>query len=412
MAPLAALSVQISLALVTAGATPLSTMLRGHHLLQPNQALAGRRLQEDALGGNYEHLGCFNDEGLDKVKRVLAVPNMTTMMCHTYCDAKGAAYMATQYGNECWCVADPRKDLEGSGAGVCDALCEGDDTQTCGGTDAFDLYKLEWASEPDDEEFVGCFGDDKDDRVLDEMIVTQSMTPSVCREHCVDKAAKFYATQYGNECFCGTSSDVSDYQVHGTGICHMRCAGEYMTSCGGYEAFNLYRMDDAEPDVSIGDDAGEYANLLSLHNKNRCMHNAGPLVWDTEIYKTAEQYAAYLTQDEFCGRIFHNTSPYGENLYTCGSTGGFGCYSDEAAMKKLFDDELIVPSDVTTYEGHATAILWKSTERIGCAVAKCEKDGWYTHTLVCNFDPEGNYKPELLNQVEPPSGEDPSTCGF
>ena len=57
-------------------------------------------------------------------------------------------------------------------------------------------------------------------------------------------------------------------------------------------------MDDAEPDVSIGDDAGEYANLLSLHNKNRCMHNAGPLVWDTEIYKTAE-VRSHSTEEHF-----------------------------------------------------------------------------------------------------------------
>lgn len=38
--------------------------------------------------------------------------------------------------------------------------------------------------------------------------------------------------QYGNECFCGTSSDESDYTVYGTGICHMRCSGDDSVSCG------------------------------------------------------------------------------------------------------------------------------------------------------------------------------------
>lgn len=54
-------------------------------------------------------------------------------MCHTHCDAKGAAYMATQFGNQCWCQKDPREDLYRHGLGICDTACTGDDTETCGG---------------------------------------------------------------------------------------------------------------------------------------------------------------------------------------------------------------------------------------------------------------------------------------
>lgn len=61
---------------------------------------------------------------------------------------------------------------------------------------------------------------------------------------------------------------------------------------GGYEAFNLFRLDQGSSSSSTtsssGDDAGEYENLLSLHNKNRCMHNADPLTWDSDIYNTAK----------------------------------------------------------------------------------------------------------------------------
>lgn len=54
---------------------------------------------------------------------------------------------------------------------------------------------MEWAPEPDDEEYVGCFGDDADNRVMGDMIIQDDMTPGVCREHCLNRSAKYYGTQ-------------------------------------------------------------------------------------------------------------------------------------------------------------------------------------------------------------------------
>ncbi|CAN0409608.1 unnamed protein product [Laminaria digitata] len=133
------------------------------------------------------------------------------------------------------------------------------------------------------------------------------------------------------------------------------------------------------------------------------MHNADPLTWDDNIFKVAKDYAEFLTNSKNCGDIFHSDNQYGENLYYCGSTGGYGCYSDEKAMTALFDDELVDKNNVETYGGHATAIAWKSTERLGCAVSTCESGGYFYHTLVCNFDPPGNYNNRLKEEVEPPT---------
>lgn len=38
--------------------------------------------------------------------------------------------------------------------------------------------------------------------------------------------------QYGNECWCGTSDVFADYEKHGLGTCHMRCAGNELEACG------------------------------------------------------------------------------------------------------------------------------------------------------------------------------------
>lgn len=49
------------------------------------------------------------------------------------------------------------------------------------------------------------------------------------------------------------------------------------------------------------------------------------------------------------------------------------------------NDELA--DTVQGYGDHATAILWKGTERIGCAVGKCFDGVDHVETLVCIFDP-------------------------
>lgn len=53
--------------------------------------------------------------------------------------------------------------------------------------------------------------------------------------------------QFSNECFCGQSDVPADYEVHGEGVCHMRCAGDDPVACGGYWAFSLYKFGDGAP---------------------------------------------------------------------------------------------------------------------------------------------------------------------
>lgn len=63
---------------------------------------------------------------------------------------------------------------------------------TCGGEWAFDLYALECIEETDSE-YLGCWSDMKDMRLLSNMISDQDMTTSMCRTHC--EGYTVYATQ-------------------------------------------------------------------------------------------------------------------------------------------------------------------------------------------------------------------------
>lgn len=67
--------------------------------------------------------------------------------------------------------------------------------ETCGGIDAFDLYKLEWAEPSDDPEYMDCYADSKNDRIMGHMIKQDDMTSAICREHCMERNALYYGTQ-------------------------------------------------------------------------------------------------------------------------------------------------------------------------------------------------------------------------
>lgn len=58
----------------------------------------------------------------------------------------------------------------------------------------------------------------------------------------------------------------------------------------------------------------------------------------------------------------------------------------ESSTRRTTTDASEVRTDsVTSYGGHATQILWKSTERLGCATSVCTAgEAVY---LVCQYDP-------------------------
>ncbi|CAN0423325.1 unnamed protein product, partial [Hapterophycus canaliculatus] len=82
-----------------------------------------------------------------------------------------------------------------------------------------------------EDEYVGCFADTRQ-RVMTDMLVDNDMTPDLCRSHCEDNGASYYATQYANECFCGYSNEGSDYEIYGPATCDMQCAGDSSIDCG------------------------------------------------------------------------------------------------------------------------------------------------------------------------------------
>ncbi|CBN78573.1 conserved unknown protein [Ectocarpus siliculosus] len=176
---------------------------------------------------------------------VLSDASMTTELCEQTC--VGSIYFATQYGRECWCGSVGADYTVHGESTDCTYACSGDADQTCGGFDAANVYRYTDDSTPsptptptEAAPFValGCYGDDREARIMDDLVLSDSsMTTELCELTCL--GSTYFATQYGRECWCG--SDGADYALHGESTeCTYPCSGDADQLCGGFDAANVY----------------------------------------------------------------------------------------------------------------------------------------------------------------------------
>lgn len=133
--------------------------------------------------------------------------------------------------------------------------------------------------------------------------------------------------------------------------------------------------------------------MLRAHNRARASVNVPPLTWDDRLAGSARAYAEEMART---GRFAHADQPHGplregENLWT-GTRGAYG-YDEMighwVAERRDFVDR---PTPAFSRTGrwedvaHYTQIVWRDTQRIGCATASTATDDY----LVCRYSPAGN----------------------
>lgn len=133
--------------------------------------------------------------------------------------------------------------------------------------------------------------------------------------------------------------------------------------------------------------------VLASQNMERSSLGLSPLDWDATLAGSAQQWAGYLART---GRFEHSrdnaSHSEGENLWA----GSKGYYTPEAmtgawiAEKRhfilgIFPDN----SDTGNVEdvGHYTQLVWRSSKRIGCALAEGSSEDF----LVCRYSDAGNW---------------------
>ncbi|XP_063967904.1 kremen protein 1-like [Lytechinus pictus] len=99
------------------------------------------------------------------------------------------------------------------------------------------------------EGYLGCFKDNKTDRVLSSnfKLSSASINISYCIWFCRLSITSYYTyagVGNGNECYCGVASD--NYARHGVGVdsdCSVPCQGDPTESCGGIGYIAVFRSE-------------------------------------------------------------------------------------------------------------------------------------------------------------------------
>lgn len=107
---------------------------------------------------------------------------------------------------------------------------------------------------------------------------------------------------------------------------------------------------------------------LEVHNRLRANHGAPALVWDETLAA-----AAKATSDK-CA--MNHEGPYGQNLAAGYST-----------VREAVEDAWYT-SEKSSQGGHYTQVIWKSSQKLGCALSTCNTQ--FGNMYTCNYYPPGN----------------------
>ncbi|KAG7123841.1 putative fungistatic metabolite like protein [Verticillium longisporum] len=197
----------------------------------------------------FEATGCYQDydgKTLD-FRSTVSSKGMTAYKCQAICKGNGYQFSGLKYYGICFCGSK----LEGPKLpdSNCTLPCDGDQKESCGGTDSLTVYrdptflKLGDAVDDDDYDDTGCFTDDSAvGRTLGfrANIDAAKVTPATCIKACLDRGLPFAGAEFGGECWCGALVSPFAKEVNDTD-CNMPCGGDQSLDCGGRNRINIFR---------------------------------------------------------------------------------------------------------------------------------------------------------------------------
>lgn len=142
---------------------------------------------------------------------------------------------------------------------------------------------------------------------------------------------------------------------------------------------------------------------VELMNSYRAKHGAPPFSLDSEVSRTAQEWADHL---HATNRFEHRPdNAYGENLYETGGRREIDsvivkALEDWYAESRRYDyGKEMTPSNVDYGVLHFTAMVWKASDRVGVGLTQ-GRNGTY---VVVNFAKRGNTLNHFTANVLPPT---------
>jgi len=149
----------------------------------------------------------------------------------------------------------------------------------------------------------------------------------------------------------------------------------------------------------------ELAGITAYHNQIRAMVDTSgvtagalpALTWDDSLAATAAAWVATCTDRDGDGLVDHNPDRstghptyVGENIYASSGTAT----ARDAVVGGWAGESAHYHYDANTCDagavcGHYTQLVWRATEKLGCAIATC-RGLTFKSTIVCDYGPGGN----------------------
>lgn len=110
-------------------------------------------------------------------------------------------------------------------------------------TSTLEACQPAWAS-CYDEHYLGCYGDNRYDRVLTAATypMTGLMSPQICMNYCMELGHLYAGVEYASECYCGSAdADYARQQRYADKHCQVTCVGNPTESCGGVQKIAVFR---------------------------------------------------------------------------------------------------------------------------------------------------------------------------
>ena len=143
---------------------------------------------------------------------------------------------------------------------------------------------------------------------------------------------------------------------------------------------------------SLGRTGNLEERLLAAHNRERAALGIEPLAWDPELASHAAAWGEQIAESDVLQHAPQDgDEPQGENLWA-GSSGAYtleAMVGEWAVEKAAFRPGRFPEISRTGHwkdVGHYTQMVWRETDRVGCAVA----EGADFDYLVCRYRTAGN----------------------
>ncbi|TFK38505.1 hypothetical protein BDQ12DRAFT_723345 [Crucibulum laeve] len=209
------------------------------------------------LPGNFTYNGCWVDNAFGRAFPIQMTPNVnnTIQTCVASCLAGNFTLAGTEFGDECYCGNTLVDGAVVADAATCNMGCAGNATQACGGPNRLSVYTSTGnvtalpvptplqINLPGQWVYKGCLREPEGHQFFSNKIVwTGNNTALACMNQCAAFGYPASGVEFGEECYCGDKSDVTDNDgVFGAeSECTLPCPGDPIHLCGAGNRLSYY----------------------------------------------------------------------------------------------------------------------------------------------------------------------------